>query len=126
VRGIAVAPLGGVVVHCHAGKDRTGVVIAVLLSLVGVPDETIAADYALSADQIVPLTREWLDRVTRSDDERAALLQRAMPRPQIILDTLAHLRDRHGGAERYLLDAGVSAEELTVLRDRLLEPTRAA
>ena len=126
VSGIAAAPPGGVVVHCHAGKDRTGVVIAVLLSVVGVSDETIAADYALSGDQIVPLTREWLDRVARSDEERATLLQGAMPHPQIMLNTLTHLRDRYGGAERYLLDAGVSAGELTVVRDRLVEAARVA
>lgn len=47
---IADAPDGAVLVHCHAGKDRTGIVIALALRLAGVATEVIAADYALSAD----------------------------------------------------------------------------
>ena len=60
---IARAPAGGVVVHCHAGKDRTGIAIALVLSLVGVPDETIAADYALSGRE----PRRADPRVARRD-----------------------------------------------------------
>jgi protein tyrosine/serine phosphatase len=120
VSAIATAPLGGVVFHCHAGKDRTGVVAALLLSLVGVPDETIVADYVLSVASIGPLTQQWLDRNARDADHRAELLGRAMPRPRIMLDTLAHLHSL-GGAERYLLDGGATSADLTALRVRLLE-----
>src|SRR5258706_15220588 len=47
------------VFHCHAGKDRTGIVAALLFGAVGVPDAAIAEDYALSASQISPLIRQW-------------------------------------------------------------------
>src|SRR5262249_60275632 len=56
--GVARAPSGGIVVHCHAGKDRTGVVVALLLALAGVSDETIAQDYALSGRNLAPLTEQ--------------------------------------------------------------------
>jgi protein-tyrosine phosphatase len=120
--GIASAPAGGLVVHCHAGKDRTGIVVALLLALVGVPDGIIAEDYALSGRNLEPLTREWLDRFARDEAERAEMARLAVPHPEVMHDTLAHLRARHGGAERYLLAGGASAEELAALRERLVEP----
>lgn len=54
--GVARAEEGGVLVHCLAGKDRTGLIVALLLSLVGVPDDVIAADYALSSEYLRPDT----------------------------------------------------------------------
>src|SRR4030095_1754755 len=58
---IASAPAdGAVLIHCAAGKDRTGLISALLLGLVDVPAETIAADYALTAELLRPREREWL------------------------------------------------------------------
>ena len=54
VRAVARAPEGGVVIHCVGGKDRTGLLAAFLLHLAGVDDETIAADYALSEERLLP------------------------------------------------------------------------
>ena len=51
---IADAEEGGVLVHCHAGKDRTGLVVALLLAVAGVAPEVIAADYALSEPNLAP------------------------------------------------------------------------
>jgi protein tyrosine/serine phosphatase len=117
---IADADPGGVLVHCHAGKDRTGVVVAVLLSLVGVSDDEIANDYALTAVNIEPLIVEWLDSMSQDTDERARLRELAMPAREAMLDTLAYLRQRYGSAERYLRLAGVSDEQLERLRSRLV------
>jgi protein-tyrosine phosphatase len=120
-RAIANAPPGGVLVHCQAGKDRTGIVVAILLALVGVPDELIAADYALSYPNLVsryetmldgdgvvdPAVREAFHRARRSD-------------PETILATLEHLRERYGGAAAYLRGAGLTDQEIEALRERLL------
>jgi protein-tyrosine phosphatase len=120
---IARAPAGGVVVHCHAGKDRTGVVVALLLALVGVPDDLIADDYALSRLNLPALTREWLDGITLDAAERERYIRDiADPAPEAMLAMLDHLRERHGGAEAYLLGGGVSSEEVALLRARLVEP----
>ena len=117
---IARAPAGGVVVHCHAGKDRTGIAIALVLALVGVPDETIAADYALSRVNLEGLTQAWLDGISQDEVERAQLREQADPTPEAMLAVLAHLRRRHGGADAYLLAGGAGPSDLAALRARLL------
>lgn len=117
---IADAPDGAVVVHCHAGKDRTGFVVALLLALVGVRDESIAEDYAASDECLRPLYDEWL-RKAADPAARARLAARLVSRPESILATLSHLRTRYGGAERYLRRAGLDGARLRRIEDRLVE-----
>ena len=57
ITAVAQASPGAVLVHCAAGKDRTGLVAALLLGLVGVPAETIAADYAMTGEALRPSSR---------------------------------------------------------------------
>ena len=59
----------GVIVHCFAGKDRTGIVSALLLSLAGVPDELIADDYAASDPGVEALSTPWFE--SARDETRA-------------------------------------------------------
>ena len=126
VRAVADAGPGGVLVHCHAGKDRTGISVALTLAAVGVADEEIADDYALSETNLAALTSEWLDENARDDDDRQRLLRLAMPSREAMLDTLAYVLERYGSAQSYLRSAGVTDEQLARLRQRLLEPTPAA
>lgn len=121
-RAVARAQPGGVLLHCHAGKDRTGVVVAVLLALLGVQDDLIADDYALSGENLAALTREWLDGITQDPAERARLVHQAEPSREAIQAVLEHLRARYGGAEPYLLSGGLEPEEIVRLRERLLDP----
>ncbi|MEU1755022.1 tyrosine-protein phosphatase [Micromonospora matsumotoense] len=107
-----------VLVHCVAGKDRTGIVCALTLSVLGVDDDLIAADYALS---------------TEASQQFSAWLAEAMPDarkpPAPFLGSpaeamslfLAELRKRHGAIEDYLRHAGVTDAQLAALRDHLLE-----
>lgn len=121
VGAIADAPEGGVLVHCHAGKDRTGIVVALTLSVVGVSDEDIADDYALTQLVLDQLLAEWFDYMGVTDEtEQRRLWGLADPRREAMLDTLAYLRRHYGSAEEYLLGAGLSAEQLTRLRARLV------
>ena len=122
VAAIADAPAGAVLVHCHAGKDRTGIVVALILSLLGVSDEDIAQDYALTAQNIEPLIVEWLNTMSDDPNERQRLRQMAMPASSAMLDGLAYLRSRYGSAEAYVRAGGVTDQQLSALRDRLLEP----
>ncbi len=120
-RTAACAEPGGVVVHCHAGKDRTGVLVAVLLALAGVPARAIAQDYALSEGQLRPMFEElYLSLEDPLEKERASEWFQA--RPETMLAVLAHLQQRHGGAESYLRAAGLEDGELARLRERLREP----
>jgi protein-tyrosine phosphatase len=121
VCAVADAEPGGVLVHCHAGKDRTGTVVALILSLLGVADDAIADDYALTALNLEPLIIDWLDEMSQDVTERDRLRRLAAPRREAMLDTLAHVRERYGGAEQYLLSVGVSAEQIDRLRARLVD-----
>jgi protein-tyrosine phosphatase len=122
VSAVATAPEGGVLVHCAAGKDRTGLISALLLGLVGVADETIAADYALTAELLRPRDQEWLEHGPGERADREAMAARFAPTAEVMLAVLDGLRRRYGGVEQYLAAAGVSPADLDRLRDRLLAP----
>ena len=123
---IAGAPEGGVLIHCAAGKDRTGLISALLLGLAGVPAETIAADYALTAELLRPRDQEWLEHGPGERAEREALAARFAPTAEVMLAVLDGLTRRYGGVEPYLAAAGVSPADLQRLRDRLLAPSHQA
>ncbi len=123
VEAVADAPAGAVCVHCAGGKDRTGMVVALVLSLVGVPDVEIAADYALSAANLAGAwdAEAWIDG---AEDERDRRWRRALTTTpaEAMLQTLAELDGRFGGVEGYLGAAGVDDERLDRLRERLAAP----
>jgi protein tyrosine/serine phosphatase len=120
VAAIADAPPGGVLIHCHAGKDRTGLVVAVTLSAIGVSDEDIAADYALSQLVLDQLVEEWFAYMGASASEQTRLRRLADPSREAMLRTLQHLHERYGGAVPYLLEAGVTQAQIDELRNRLV------
>lgn len=120
VRAVAEARPGGVLIHCHGGKDRTGIVTGLLLSLAGVPDELIAADYALSQERLWPL---WEEIVAEAGgEEKVGFWLKPTATAEMMHTMLEHLAGKHGGAEPYLRTAGVSDAQMGRLRQRLLEP----
>jgi protein tyrosine/serine phosphatase len=118
VAAVIDAPPGGVLVHCAAGKDRTGVLIALLLRAVGVPAERVAEDYALTAELMA--TRFAEDLAAADEDDRATVAELQACRPEIMLDLLDHIDESYGGPVRYLAGIGVTPERLALLRARLL------
>ena len=108
-------------VHCTAGKDRTGIVVAFALAAVGVPDAVIAADYALSSLYLDPLRTPVIGRVQEGtglgDRLTAALL--ASP-PELIVRTLGRARRQGGTIGGYLGAHGVPSAELAALRSALV------
>lgn len=119
VAAVGAAPEGGVVVHCLGGKDRTGLVTAMLLRLVGVPVEDVAADYGLSAARLGALNDQW---IADAPDERERERRRAfsLSEPQTMTETLAELDRRHGSVRDFLLAGGATEDELAGVRARLL------
>jgi protein-tyrosine phosphatase len=114
---IAAAEDGCVLVHCHVGKDRTGLVVAILLALAGVDADAIVEDYALSEGHLAELVEE----LVRDLDPKAAARQRllhASP-PEAMSETLEWL-EAFGGVEAYVASAGLSSGETERLRRRLL------
>jgi hypothetical protein len=119
VTAVAEAPEGTVLVHCHAGKDRTGLVVALLLELAGASAETIGADYALTGRNLEPLMRPWLDEA--GDERSRELRRRAGSAPEeSMIDVVAELDSLYGGAAGYLLGAGVTESDLAGVRARLV------
>ncbi len=111
---------GRVLFHCAAGKDRTGVAAALLLDMAGVDDETIIADYTLTEPLLKPMLEQWLPEMReRGVDETRAQQLLAAPR-DAIETALKTLREKHGSAEGYARDLGVSDSTISALRARLI------
>lgn len=115
---VATAPEGGVLVHCAGGKDRTGLLSAFLLHLAGVDDDEIAADYALSEKRLRP-RHEARFAAAETEEEVARLRRIARTPPESMAGVFAELEARYGGVEEYLRAAGVTDEELRLVRARL-------
>ena len=114
IAAIANAQPGGVLFHCGGGRDRAGQIAMLVLALVGVPPDVIAADYALSAERLAtryaalgehdqnPAIEEFMER----EGTTAA---------RAIVDTLATM-----DVEERLRSAGLTATDVAALRERLL------
>ncbi len=118
VRAIARAD-GAVLVHCAAGKDRTGVVVALALDAAGVDRETIVGDYLATAERIDAI----MARLVSSSTYRAELEghdpQRHAPVPGTIERVLALVDERFGGSSAWLSGHGLDDVDLQRLVGRL-------
>ena len=122
--GMADAGRLPAVFHCHAGKDRTGFVAAMLLEAVGVPRDTVLDDYELTARyRRREHQEESFERLVAGGmPVEAALGIMGSPR-WAMAETLEELDTAFGGTDRYLREqAGLDPEMLDRLRDRLVEP----
>ena len=114
--------------HCTAGKDRTGLIVAMLLLTLGVPEETVIADYTLS-NRFYKYFRAGLAADLKqvapwgvSVDELQDLF---VVKAKTLQGTLAYLRDKYGSLEEYLRgQAGVSDETIAQLRADWLVPLK--
>lgn len=114
---------GPVAVHCTIGKDRTGMVVALVLSAAGVSDADIVADYALSGEQVYPHRRAYVEQVLAqrdlaADEVAAAWRLNVESPPEVMQHILTLLRER-GGAAQYLRAHGLSLRALERLRARV-------
>ncbi|WP_156822661.1 tyrosine-protein phosphatase [Demetria terragena] len=113
---------GAAVVHCAAGKDRTGTVIALALSLAGVSDEDIAADYAATSQRL-PRILERLSAVPAyAENLQGRPLSDHETDPQTMVRLLAAVRETSGSVADWLRDQGWTDEDLEQLRRRLTQP----
>ena len=113
-------------VHCTAGKDRTGVFTALLLSLLGVPDKLIAEEYALTDIGLGPRKKEIIDRLCQhpafqEEGGREKAERMATTRPESMLATLEMLRREWGSADEYVRGVcGLTQEEVERVRGHML------
>jgi protein-tyrosine phosphatase len=122
ISAIADAPSAPVLVHCQAGKDRTGVIVALVLRLAGVSIDDIADDYAISGVQLAEmLARDRVTAVERGMD--AMRVERLFTvRREAMVETMACVDGEHGGVAGLLRRIGIDAPRVERLKDLLLSP----
>ena len=110
---IAAAPAGALLFHCVAGKDRTGLVAALLLALADAVPDVIARDYAASTDS---LREGYLTRYAHRDP---AHILAALHCPEAGAHNMLKFLAHAGGVRAYLREIGLTGEEIARLRARL-------
>jgi protein-tyrosine phosphatase len=120
LRDAAHAP-GATLVHCAAGKDRTGVVIAFALAVAGVPRDAIVADYVATGERLEPLVARLRASSTYGADLRGRTLDSHRPRPETMERFLDVLDARHDGPLGWLARHGLDPADVAALRARLTE-----
>ena len=113
---------GATVVHCAAGKDRTGTVTAMALSVAGVSDDDIAADYLATTERIERVVARLKATPAYADNLRDRPLSDHVPDPETIPRLLEAVRRVAGSVPDWLSAQGWSDDDLTRLRDRLTQP----
>lgn len=114
-------------IHCHAGKDRTGFFTAMLLAAAGISRDDILADYAetarfFAAEAQAPQMAAWAEHAFGQTLDIATILPLAEARPAYLQAAFAAIDDEFGGVEPYLTQAvGMSASERRAFRDLVLE-----
>jgi protein-tyrosine phosphatase len=119
LRVIADPDRAPVIVHCMAGKDRTGTVCALTLALLGVSDEDIAEDYALTTTAMEPLTSYLLQKHPEAVRGNEHMFDSPPEAMRIFLDDLRAL---HGSVENFVREIGLTDREVASMRGHLLEP----
>ncbi|MFL6130088.1 MAG: tyrosine-protein phosphatase [Mycobacteriales bacterium] len=117
---VLAAPGGAVVVHCAAGKDRTGVVVAVALAAAGVSRESIVADYVATGERLEQILARLMASPTYLADLDGLPTDVHRPRAHTMWRFLEVLDERFGGPVGWLASVGFGADEVAALRRRLL------
>lgn len=135
---LVAAADGPTVFHCAAGKDRTGLLAALLLGLLGVSETDVLTDYAHSGRSMVRMREAWRRRLERdraagkptrfADEEEWARLADELlsANRETMATTLAWLDGRHGSIAGWAGDHGFGEDEVARLQARLLEPAEPA
>jgi protein-tyrosine phosphatase len=118
LRAIARAD-GAVLVHCAAGKDRTGVVVALALDAAGVDRATIVSDYVATRERIEAIMARLVSSATYRAELEGHDAQTHAPVPHTMERFLDLVDDRFGGSVAWLSDHGLGATDVARLRRRL-------
>ena len=109
-----------VLFHCTAGKDRTGLIAALLLSLSGVNRDDIIQDYAMTAMRIGPLLQNIEKTAAALKLDKVDFAPMLECKPETMQKTLEWLDDKFDGSENYVREHGLTDRELQLLRGRWL------
>jgi hypothetical protein len=113
---------GATIVHCAAGKDRTGVVVAIALAEVGVTRDAIVDDYALSAERVPAILARLAERETYASDRvLEEPVDKHLPKAVTMERLLEAIDERYGGVGRWLRAHGWTEQDAASLRAKLLD-----
>lgn len=115
---LAEAP-GGTFFHCRVGKDRTGIIAALLLDMVEVPHDHIIADYMATAEHITPLLPE-LRRDRPAHIDEATYEQIIGVQSDTMGNVLDYVKKTYGSAMNYLTQIGVPSAQLTQIMHKFI------
>ena len=118
LRAIATAR-GAALVHCAAGKDRTGTIVAMALVLVGADREEVIADYAATTERIEAVVGRLLDTVTYAENLRDRPIASHATYPETMRAFLDYVDERYEGVEPLLRRVGWTADDTRRLRVKL-------
>jgi protein-tyrosine phosphatase len=118
---IANARPVGVLFHCHAGKDRTGLIAALALSAAGATREVVVADYALTRPELKARAEYWFTTTDLDPDRRKYLRILFTNLPETMALTLEYLDKTYGSVRGYLLTTPLGQDNLEKLKDRLVQ-----
>ena len=118
LRHIAEAD-GAALVHCAAGKDRTGTLVALALTLAGADREAVVADYAASSERAQRIVDRLLASDTYAENLRGRPLSSHLSRPETMRGFLEHVDETYGGVEPMLERLGWTADDTARLRAKL-------
>ena len=121
IMGAISESAGGTVFHCYAGKDRTGLIAALVLGAVGVSIEDIAEDYAQTSQHITHLVADWEEYAVKNDYDMRLFERDAGAMPETMVNTCNYLTERYGGVKGYLASCGVRDSQIEALRRRFVE-----
>lgn len=113
--------------HCTQGKDRTGVAAMLILSVLGVPEETVISDYMLTNRfnaQRIEGERRMLEKTGKIPPEKIDVFLMAMDKvsENTMKNVIGHLKDKYGSAENYVTQVlGVTEAEIEALKNKFLE-----
>jgi protein tyrosine/serine phosphatase len=112
---------GAALVHCAAGKDRTGVVVAIALAEIGVHRDAIIDDYAMSAERIEAIFRRLQASQTYAEDLSDQEIDKHRPRDTTMVELLGAIDRMHGGVPAWLRKHGWTDDDAAALRKHMLD-----
>ena len=118
LRTIAQAP-GAALVHCAAGKDRTGTLVALALSVADAERQAIIDDYTASSDRIEKIVARLIASPTYADNLRDRPLSSHLSHPETMISLLRHIDETFGTVPQMLIKMGWTAEDTEQLRAKL-------
>jgi len=107
---------GGVIYYCTAGKDRTGVITALILKLLGVDDKDIVVDYVVSGIYIKEMIQEFAEKMKDKKD----IFEVIKPKDKTMFDLLEYIANEYDSVEKYLISCGVEEKEILKIKNKYI------